>query len=334
MSVAAYHSDDAGASRAAPFLLARLTADEPTTRRLASVLGECIPDVIAASAACLADGSWAMEAILPDTADLAVLRAAVDSLLPASLAETITIERLDGRDWVSETLASLPPVSVGRFTVHGRHDRARIAANRIGIEIEAGLAFGTGHHGTTRGCLAALDRHLRSCGTRRVLDLGTGSGVLAIAAARIVRRRVVASDSDAAALAVARANARANGAGTMVETVHARGFLHRRLSAPRSFDLVMANILLRPLMQLARPLSLGLERNGRAVLSGLLPHQANATLHAGRACGFALERRFDIDGWTTLVLLRSGTRRYAKSARPVSARPLTCVRAPRLPDRA
>jgi ribosomal protein L11 methyltransferase len=207
-------------------------------------------------------------------------------------------------------------VAAGRFTVHGAHDRMRIPANRIGIEIEAALAFGTGHHGTTRGCLLALDRICKSLVRQyrrpRVLDLGTGSGVLAIAAARALHSRVLATDIDRNAVRVAQANARVNRVGAMVETVQADGVNAPRLFAYAPFDLVFANILLRPLLRFAAPLRRLTAPGGRIVLSGILPEHANAAVAAYRP--LALEGRYDLEGWTTLVLRRR------KRASPAVAR--------------
>ena len=191
-----------------------------------------------------------------------------------------------------------------------RHDRAGIPPNRIGIEIEAALAFGTGHHGTTRGCLLALDRLCKASNargrTRHILDLGTGSGVLAIAAARALHRHVLATDIDMSAVRVARANARLNRAGVMVEIVQADGVAAPRLRAQAPFDLILANILLGPLLRLAAPLRRLTARGGRIVLSGIVPAQANAVIAAYRP--FALEQRLDLDGWTTLVFVRRARR--------------------------
>jgi ribosomal protein L11 methyltransferase len=178
-----------------------------------------------------------------------------------------------------------------------------VPASRIGIEIEAALAFGTGHHGTTRGCLLALDRFLKQQPKRgRALDLGTGSGVLAIAAARAMHWRVLASDIDRRAVTAARANARHNRAGAAVEVIRADGFQAPRLRARAPFRLVFANILLAPLKRMARPLRRLIGRNGCVVLSGLLTAQANAALAAYRAQGLVLVHRIHLDGWVTLVL--------------------------------
>jgi ribosomal protein L11 methyltransferase len=182
-----------------------------------------------------------------------------------------------------------------------------VPANRIGIEIEAALAFGTGHHGTTRGCLLALDAICKLQGNRRaamprILDLGTGTGVLAIAAARGLRQRVLATDIDPQAVRIARWNARLNRCASLVHVCRADGLAAPDLHVGAPFDLVFANILLAPLQQLAAPLRKIVAPRGRIVLSGLLKSQANTALAAYRK--FTLERRIDLDGWTTLVLRR------------------------------
>src|SRR3972149_4401965 len=176
-------------------------------------------------------------------------------------------------------LARVAPAAPGRFLVHGAHDRAAVGPNRLSIEIEAGLAFGTGHHATTRGCLLPLERLMssrRARGRHAVLDLGTGSGVLAIAAARALRRRVVASDIDKRALAVARDNARLHGAAGLVELVHARGLAAHRLRERGPYELVFANTLLAPLKIVAAPMARLLAPGARVVLSGLLGTHAAA----------------------------------------------------------
>jgi ribosomal protein L11 methyltransferase len=188
--------------------------------------------------------------------------------------------------------------------VHSEHYRASVRVNRIGIEIGTAFAFGTGHHGTTRGCLLALDQLLKARRPLRVLDVGTGTGVLAIAAARVLRRPVLASDIDRRAARVARENIRRNRAPS-VTVVHAAGLGMRRFRDAAPFDLVLANILLGPLQRMATPMVRLLAPNARIVLSGLLTSQASAALAAYRQHGLALERRVVLDGWSTLVLRRS-----------------------------
>jgi ribosomal protein L11 methyltransferase len=205
-------------------------------------------------------------------------------------------------DWIAQSLAGLKPVRAGRFVVHGAHDRAHVAANAIGIEIEAALAFGTGHHGTTRGCLMALDALAKRRRARRVLDVGTGSGVLAIAAARNFRTGVVASDIDRQAVAAARSNARINRVAGFVTTLRATGTRSGAITRRAPYDLIFANILLGPLTRLAVPLARLSHAGTTVVLSGLLPGHANAALAIYRAQGLALERRLTLEGWATLVL--------------------------------
>jgi ribosomal protein L11 methyltransferase len=196
------------------------------------------------------------------------------------------------------------PVAAGRFLVHGSHDRNRVPVNRIGIEIEAALAFGTGHHGTTRGCLLLLDEVLRRSRPRNILDLGTGTGVLGIAAARALRRKLLASDIDRRSVEIARDNAQLNRAGSWVEVVFARGFAAPTLNAHKKFDLVLANILANPLKALALPMQRHLAPRATVILSGLLPQQANGVIAAYRAVGLVLQKRIEQDGWTSLLLVR------------------------------
>jgi ribosomal protein L11 methyltransferase len=246
---------------------------------------------------------WRVTIYLRAAPDAKALRALIGTAAGPAAANALRFERVAAKDWVRESLAGLRPVTAGRFIVHGAHDRADIPLNKIGIEIEAALAFGTGHHGTTRGCLMALDQMCKSPSKRslRILDLGTGSGVLAIAAARALRQRVLATDIDAVAVRAARANARLNRAGPWVEVVKADGVTARKLRERAPFDLVFANILLGPLQRLAAPLTRLVAPGGRVVLSGLLRSQANAAIAAYHA--LVLERRIDIDGWATLVFV-------------------------------
>jgi len=292
-------------SQPADTIVARLVADEATARRMADALAENLdPEHVAASV--FEDGAvWVVEI---HAADEARIRALIETALGTRHVAAFTLQPLAARDWVRSSLEGLSPVKVCRFIVHGAHDRGRIAANRIGIEIEAALAFGTGHHGTTRGCLVAFADLARRHSPRRLLDVGTGSGVLAIAAARLLRRPVLASDIDAIAVAAAARNARRNRAGSLVEPLHAPGLAARRFRARAPYDLIFANILLAPLRRLARPLAHLLAPGGRVILSGLLPAQAMAALSAYRMQGLVLERRRDFDGWTTLVLCRPSRR--------------------------
>jgi ribosomal protein L11 methyltransferase len=286
---------------------ARHTTDAATARRIVDLVAESFDPFLAVAGAS-EDGPdrWTVAIHFRDPPNETAVRALVALAAGPDAANALAFETIAPKDWVKASLAGLTPVEAGRFVVHGAHDRARIARNRIGIEIEAGLAFGTGHHGTTRGCLLALDRIVKQARNRprTVLDLGTGTGVLAIAAARALRRRIVASDIDPVAVATAAANARLNGAGPSIEFVHAAGLGARNLRRHAPYDLVLANILLAPLQRLATPIARIIAPNGRVVLSGLLRAQASAALAAYRTQGLTLERSIPLDDWVTLVLRR------------------------------
>lgn len=223
-------------------------------------------------------------------------------LKAAGLPRDIGHEPLGNVDWVATTLAELSPVRAGRFIVHGSHDRAAPKPHEHAILIDAGLAFGTGHHGTTAGCLEMLAQCMKQRRCFNALDLGTGSGVLAIAAAKAQPMRIIASDIDPVATAVARQNVRRNEVAAKVRCVTAAGFNHRAIAERAPFDLVLANILARPLETLARPFAAHLARGATIILSGLLPHQQARIVAAYRAQGLSLLRAHHRNGWLTLVL--------------------------------
>jgi ribosomal protein L11 methyltransferase len=280
-----------------------LDCGEPTARRLASTFAEIYED--AACAAFEGDGGrWQIAIHFHDKPDVAALRTQVALVAGDRAAAALTLKPVEAADWVMQSLAGLAPVRAGRFIVHGAHDRARVLPNDIGIEIEAALAFGTGHHGTTRGCLLALADLAKRKRAQRVLDIGTGTGVLAIAAAKILRTHVIASDIDKVAVEAARANARLNHAAPAITFIRATGTRAHAITAGAPYDLILANILLGPLMRLAVPLRALAAPHARIVLSGLLPSHANAALAIYRAQGFTLERRIPLEGWVTLVLRR------------------------------
>jgi ribosomal protein L11 methyltransferase len=288
---------------------ARASLSEGQARRIFDALADSFdPAQTAVAVSDDGDGRWTISLHFKEAPNEAAVRALIALAAGPEIANAFVFETAAAKDWVTASLAGLAPVVAGRFLVHGAHDRARVPSNRLGIEIEAALAFGTGHHATTRGCLLALDRivrRTRRCRPlRRVLDLGTGSGVLAIAAARALRPRVLASDNDARAVAAARANAAKNHAASFVAVIRADGLKARRLRERVPFDLILANILLAPLKVFAAPLARLIGQHGTVVLSGVLARQANAALAAYRAQGLTLERRVDLEGWTTLVLRR------------------------------
>ncbi|KQT50888.1 ribosomal protein L11 methyltransferase [Aureimonas sp. Leaf454] len=226
--------------------------------------------------------------------------AALSELEPMS----IEVEHIPDTDWMKSVLEGLQPVRAGRFVVHGAHDRHRVRANDLAIEIEAGQAFGTGHHGTTSGCLAMIDKIVRRRRPGHALDLGTGSAVLAIALARLARIPVLATDIDPVAVAVARENIRANHVAGFVEAAVAKGFEARAIGDRAPYDLIVANILARPLMELAPKLAAHLAPSGDVVLSGILERQRRAVLSAYRLQGLYHRETLHRDEWVTLHLSR------------------------------
>jgi ribosomal protein L11 methyltransferase len=280
-------------------------ADERSARRIADILSETFDNGETAVAAFeSADGGWDTTIHFGEPPDETVVRQLVALASDEATAAKVRFEAVETKDWVRASLEGLQPVEAGRFVVHGSHDRHRVAGNRIGIEIEAALAFGTGHHGTTRGCLTLLDQVLRTRQPLRVLDLGTGSGVLAIAAAKALRRRILASDIDRRAAITARDNSRLNGAGNLVQAICATGFGAREFTQRGPFDLVLANILANPLKRLAMPMRAHLDASATVILSGLLPDHANGVIAAYRANGLVLQQRIEMEGWTSLLLTR------------------------------
>jgi ribosomal protein L11 methyltransferase len=281
--------------------------DEIVAKRVVDLLTESFFEGQAAIAAFEgAGGRWDITVHFADPPDQPSIRELVALAAGGEAAASIAFDIVEAKDWVKATLEELVPVRAGRFIVHGQHDRARVPPNKLGIEIEAALAFGTGHHGTTRGCLLLLDHVLKAYRPRRVLDLGTGTGVLAISAARALRIRVLASDIDPLSVNVAHDNARLNGTGDLVETIHATGFSAPAFAQRGPFDLVLANILANPLRQMATPMAQHLVPSALVILSGLLPHQAQGVIAAYRARGLMLKRQIRIEGWSSLLLQNAG----------------------------
>jgi ribosomal protein L11 methyltransferase len=300
--------------------VARLTTDEASARRLSEIMAEILPaDEVAIAAFELdeAKQQWAVEFVFEQPPDEAAFRALLETQTDTT---SLVFDVLHAKDWVAASLEGLAPVSAGRFLIHGAHDRARVPPNVIDIEIEAALAFGTGHHGTTRGCLLAFEdvlkrrkakcRHPSRRGLRRapqddgVLDIGTGTGVLAIAAARALRRNVLGSDIDPIAVRVARENAWRNRAGSHVSLFTAAGASAGRFRNSGKHGLIFANILASPLKRMSAPIAGLLAPGGTVILSGLLPAHANAVISAYRMQGLNLRRRYLLNGWVTLAMQR------------------------------
>lgn len=297
----------------------RLGCDEATARRVADIIVETFDPAETAAAAFEDEeasprqdwrpGHWTVEAYFGKAPDEARIRDLVACVAGPAAAAELRFERIETCDWVAASLAGLRCVRAGRFLLHGAHDRAARRPNDIAIEIEAALAFGTGHHGSTRGCLLALDRLAKRKRPTAILDVGTGSGVLAIAAAKVFRRPVQAGDIDPTAVAAARANARLNGVAGLVRPVVARGLCHPALQSTAPYDLVFANILARPLRKLAPAIGTLLATDGEIILSGLLGCDVAGVVSAYRGQGLALMWRLDIDGWATLMMRRRASLR-------------------------
>jgi ribosomal protein L11 methyltransferase len=276
---------------------------EQAARRVVDLLTEAFFEGQAAIAAFeRPDGRWDVTVHFADPPDQGLVRELVISAAGEDIAKGIAFDTVEAKDWVKASLEDLVPVPAGRFVVHGQHDRNRVASNKLGIEIEAALAFGTGHHGTTRGCLLLLDHLLKNWRPRRVLDLGTGTGVLAIAAAKALHQRVLASDIDPLSVQVACENARLNVTGHLVQAIRATGFSAPQFAAAAPFDLVLANILANPLRQLATPMTRHLAPSALVILSGLLTPQAPAVIAAYRARGLVPVRHLRVEGWSSVLL--------------------------------
>jgi len=291
--------------------LMRLVSDEKRARAIADLVVESFEPAETAASAFETETAWPgggkawmVEVYFGFPPDEAAMRELVGAAAGPEAAAAIEFGRTPESDWVANALAGLAPVRAGRFLVHGSHDRHRVRANDVGIEIEAALAFGTGHHGTTRGCLLHLEHVLRRRRPRAVLDVGCGTGVLAIAAAKALRRRVALGDIDPVAVAVANENARLNGVGPYVRAIVSKGAESSALRAGAPYDLIFANILAKPLRALAPSLSAVIAPGGEAIVSGLLYADVPGVLTAWRGQGFYLAERIDLEGWASLRLTR------------------------------
>ena len=248
-------------------------------------------------------GDWRVEGVKPVNTNDSELAAA---LLVAGLVSGVSVplERAstEAEGWLARTYTSFPEQPIGkRFAIRGTHLTDRPTTGRVTLTLDAGLAFGSGEHGSTRGCIVALETVARRH-PRRILDLGTGSGILAIAAAKLLRRKVLGSDIEPWSVKVARRNAVKNGVGAFVRVKLADGWHSPAISGGGPYDLVFGNILARPLCAMAKDLSEHLAPGGTAILAGLLGTQARMVLAAHRRRGLVLERMLPQGPWTTLVV--------------------------------
>jgi ribosomal protein L11 methyltransferase len=246
--------------------------------------------------------AWRLEAYFAQAPDMAAIAAALKDVSALSAPQ---IEALPDIDWVAHSLEGLGIVRAGRFVLYGAHDADRLPneTGDIPIRIDANQAFGTGHHPTTAGCLELLDR-LGGLPPQSILDLGTGSAALAIAAAKLWRRPVLAADIDAKSVEIARENATLNGVGDLVEAIASDGFAHRRIAAAAPFDFIFANILAGPLMELAPQMAAHVGPRGRALIAGLMSDQEPDVAAAFAAAGFRRLNRLDHPTWPVLLFVR------------------------------
>ena len=270
----------------------------------ASDLGDALerltPQPIGVGVFELEDGSglWEVGAYFsekPDDISLALLAAVFQ-------AEEFKISELPQIDWVSKVQRSLKPVVAGRFFVYGSHDSDKVPPDCEPLLIEASMAFGTGHHGTTKGCLLALEQLIKvGFKAKNVIDVGCGTAVLAMAAARIFSANVIASDIDSVAHSVAKMNINANGLDQNIQCFEASGFAHEQIKTKNPFDLIFANILLAPLLALATDISKYSLSGGYVVLSGILSEQAELVVKKYTGVGFSLSKQIEIGEWGTII---------------------------------
>ncbi len=248
------------------------------------------------------NAAWRLDAYFDEQPDMTAVSALVEEYGSLGAAE---IEELPDLDWVAHSLEGLGVVRCGRFVLYGVHDADKLPDedDDIAIRVDANQAFGTGHHPTTAGCLTLLDR-FAGFAPKSIFDLGCGSAVLAIAAAKLWGRSVLASDIDERSVEIAAENAALNGVADSVSVVAAAGFDHREIAAAAPFDFVFANILAGPLAELAPAAGENVQKNGRIMLAGLMSEQADAVIAAYENAGFRLINRLDQPTWPVLLLVR------------------------------
>ena len=264
-----------------------------------------VPEALAVTMFEASVAAWTVEAYFEEEPDRQTLSTALTAVLPPNALQSLIVTPLPDENWVALSQAALPPVHAGRFVIHGSHDRAVIGKRTYAIEIDAGEAFGTAHHATTKGCLLALGRLARKQHFKAVLDLGCGSAILAIAAAKALPGvPILASDIDPQATIVARRNVKLNGCAGQVEVITADGLNHGSLRPPKSFALILANILAAPLVTLAKGLAAIAQPGAIAILSGLLNEQADEVIASYNAAGFIVVNHQRVGEWSTLTLQR------------------------------
>lgn len=292
-------------TRDTPTYCISLSAPFDLTSSLADLLAETFADQPPAVSIHETDNPsiWRLNAHYQNKPDLDAIKTLMETM--GSPLPPVELQQVEDMDWVALVQRGLCPIRAGRYFIHGSHDRHKARLSAGDIEIDAGQAFGTAHHGTTKGCLLALDhlfKNRQSDRYQNILDLGTGTGLLAIAAARVLGRQVLASDIDPISVKVARENAALNTIGPLVRVVEANGLHHRVLQNNGPYDLLIANILAAPLLAMAPDIKKAMRPRGDLILSGLLRTQSRAIEARYHGQGFTLKKRLPLDEWMTLIL--------------------------------
>lgn len=289
-----------------PTHIMRLTTDEKSARTITDLLGEVFDPTETAVAAFETEdnGPWLLEAYFARKPDETAIRELARPFV-GDEADKAVFVKIEQKDWIKASLEGLNPVRAGRIFVHGNHDRHLKQINDISIEIEASLAFGTGHHGTTLGCLLAFSDEVKKQKPSRILDVGTGTGILGFAAGKLLKTKVIAGDIDPEAIRVARENAHLNAIHSFMKFYTAPGIRNSLANKTHYFDIVFANILAKPLRLLARDLTRVAKPNGSLILSGLLLKDVPGVLSAYRSLGWTMRRHYEREGWAALVLKKS-----------------------------
>jgi ribosomal protein L11 methyltransferase len=275
---------------------ARAVLPKLEAQRLSEALEQIEPTPVVSAFELGERGLWEVEAFFAIEPD--------EAQLQRDYGVPMRVIPIQDENWVARALDGLPPVETGRFFIYGSHDASTVPQNKIGLHIEASYAFGTGHHGTTRGCLLALEYLVKRRSFYNALDLGCGTGVLGLAFARLLHMPVVATDIDPLATSKSTENARINQASPWMRVETANGFRSRLISDNAPYDLIFANILAGPLMKLMPGLRKNLAPRGNIILSGILDEQANGICTMARAQGLLVQRRTALEGWVTLILQR------------------------------
>lgn len=275
---------------------ARAVLPKLEAHRLSEALEQLEPTPVVSAFELGERGLWEVEAFFAKEPD--------ETELQRQFGVPMRVIPIQDENWVARALDGLPPVETERFFLYGSHTANQVPKNKIGLLIEASYAFGTGHHGTTRGCLLALEHLVRRRSFANALDLGCGTGVLGLAFARLLHKPVVATDIDPLATSKSIENARINQASPWMRVETANGFRSRLIADNAPYDLIFANILAGPLMKLMPGLKKNLASGGNIILSGILDEQANGICTMARAQGLLVQRRTALEGWITLILAR------------------------------